>query len=308
MYCTCGHEITLHPGGACSATGCECKAIHQRWKVTPVCAEVHVENRQTADVAILPKRKKLALCGFATNTLATVPWDDPEFEIWGMNQGYVHMQRRADRWFEMHLPEATPDIRDPHYLTFLREMGIPVYMIQCYDYCPTSVRYPIEDAIRLAGRDYFTSTVAFMLALAEMEGHYQEVHLYGINLAIGDEWFYEKPCAEYWIGRLEAKGIKIVIPAASSMMKQWQRYGYAVDARPHQNLKMLVNAKKGEAQHALNQHTAQANVQVGRMQMCEELVQVFEGVDHLADVVLMPTEQPTPMPPTPQAMAPGYGS
>lgn len=298
MYCTCGHEITLHPGGTCSATGCECKAIHQRWKQTPACAEVYIENRHTADVGVTPKRSKLALCGFATNTLAAVPWDDPAFEVWGMNQGYVHMQRRADRWFEMHLPEATPDIRDPHYMTFLREMAIPIYMIQCYDYAPSSVRYPIEEAIRICGRDYFTSTVAFMLALAELEGHYEEVHLYGINLAIGDEYFYEKPCAEYWIGRLEAKGVKIVIPAASSMMKQYRRYGYAVDARPNQNLKLLLTGKKNEATHLLNQHTAQANVQVGRQSMCEELMQVFEGVDHGAEIVLMPTEQPMQTPST----------
>ncbi len=295
MYCTCGHELTVHPGGACAATGCQCKGIIQRWKQTPACATVHIENRQTADVAVVPKRKKLALCGFATNTLIGVPWDDPEFEIWGMNQGYVHMNRRADRWFEMHLPEATPDVRDPNYLGFLKGLDIPVYMIQCYEYAPTAVRYPIEDAIRVANRDYFTSTVAFMLCLAEMEECFEEIHLYGINLAIGDEYFYEKPCAEYWLGRLEQKGVKIYIPTASSMLKQYRRYGYAIDARPNQNLKFLIDAKKNDAQHQLNQHTAQANVHVGRMQMCEELKQIFEGVDNGAEVVLMPTEQPAPV-------------
>jgi hypothetical protein len=35
-------------------------------------------------------------------------------------------------------------------------------------------------------RDYFTSSPAFMLALAGIEG-FEEVHLYGINLAIGAE-------------------------------------------------------------------------------------------------------------------------
>ena len=152
----------------------------------PACADVFIEDRQMADVVVKPRRKKVAIVGFASNTLHLVPWTDPEFEIWSMNQGYGHCLRRTDRHFEMHLPEATADVRDPQYLAWLSQAPIPVYMIECRDEVPNSVRYPIEDAIKYAGRDYFMSSPAFMLALAGMEG-FEEVHLYGINLAIGDE-------------------------------------------------------------------------------------------------------------------------
>ena len=157
------------------------------WDVTAACADVAIMDRQTSDVVVVPKRKKVAIVGFATNTLHLIPWTDPSFEIWGMNQAYMHCYRRADRWFEMHLLEAMPDIRDPQYVNFLKACSIPVYMIQCYDEFPASVRFPIEEAIRYAGgRDYFMSSVAFMMALAALDG-FTEVHLYGINLAIGDE-------------------------------------------------------------------------------------------------------------------------
>ena len=213
--------------------------------VTEACADVAVMDREAADVAVVPKRKKVAIIGFATNTLHLVPWADPAFEIWGLNQGYLHMHRRADRWFEMHMPEATADVRDPAYLAWLQTCPIPVYMIQTSDEIPNSVRYPIEDAIRLAGRDYFTSSIAFMLALAALEG-FKEVHLYGINLAIGDEYFYEKPNAEWWIGKLEGLGIKVYVPSASSLLKQYRRYGYSIDARPAQSLKQLVQSRINE--------------------------------------------------------------
>ena len=256
--------------------------------LTPACADVQiVAEGGMRDVVVLPKRKKVAIIGFASNTLHLVPWNDPEFELWSMNQGYMHCARRTDRHWEMHQPEATADIRDPNYLTFLQTCPIPIYMIQQYDEYPNSIRFPIEDAIRLAGRDYFMSSVSYMMALAIMEG-FQEIHLYGINLAIGDEYFYEKPNAEWWIGKAEGMGIKVVVPQASSLLKQFRRYGYHVDARPSQSLKVLVQARINEYRQRAEKLQCDLHVVLGAMREDESLIQVLEGVDHGADIVLMP--------------------
>lgn len=262
------------------------------WEITPACADIEIVSRINAEVKVSPRRKKVAFVGFASNSLHMVPWDDPEFEIWGMNQGAMNFKRRADRWMEMHLPEATPDIRDPQYLDWLKQLTIPVYMIDLYDYAPTSLRYPIEDAIRYAGRDYFMSTVAFMAALAGME-EFEEVHLYGINLAIGDEYFYEKPNAEWWLGKLEAKGIKVVIPRASSLLKQTKRYGYEIDARPSQSWKILLNARISEYKSKIEKLQAEANMYLGAMRESEGLIQIAEGMDAGADLVLQTAPAPT---------------
>ena len=255
--------------------------------VTPACADVQIVDRMNARVEVTPPRKKVAMVGFASNSLHQVPWDDPEFEIWGMNQGAMNFRRRADRWFEMHLPEATPDIRMPDYMNWLRELTIPIYMIDCYEYAPTSLRYPIEDAIRFAGRDYFMSSVAFMLCLAAMEG-FEEFHLYGINLAIGDEYFYEKPNAEWWLGKLEGMGKKIVIPRASSLLKQVKRYGYEIDARPNQSLKVLLASHITNYRSAAEKAAGEANMNIGAMRALEGFSQIVEGVDAGADIVLIP--------------------
>ena len=53
-----------------------------------------------------------------------------------------------------------------------------------------------------------------------LEG-FEEIHIYGVNLAIGDEYFYEKPCAEWWIGKLEGEG---------KLLRTQRRCGGAHDA------------------------------------------------------------------------------
>ena len=172
----------------------------------------------------------------------------------------------------------------------IRGCDIPVYMIQQQDAFPTSVRYPIEEALNYAKRDYFTSSVAFMMAIAGMEG-FKEVHLYGINLAIGEEYFYEKPCAEWWIGRLEGAGVKVYVPSASSLLKQHRRYGYSIDARPASSLKGLLNARCAEYRAKIECMSEDRAVMIGALLEDEALLQVAEGLDHGADIVLVP---PTP--------------
>lgn len=263
------------------------------WVETPASARVEIINRDLAQVAVVPERKKVALVGFATNTLHLVPWADPAFEVWGMNQGAMHFARRAERWFEMHLPEYTPDIRDPGYLEFLKGCGIPLYMVEAYSEYPTAIRYPIEDAIRYIGRDYFMSSVAFMMCLAAMEG-FEEIHLYGINLAIGEEYFYEKPNVEWMIGLLQGRGIKVVVPIASSLLKQHYRYGYNPEARPNAMTKaLMVNRRdsyRAQAEQKLNEY----HILLGAMRECDNLMQVAEGLDRGADIVLMPQIQAPP--------------
>lgn len=51
-----------------------------------------------------PRTKdKLAIVGFATTTRHLAPYDDPEYEIWGLNEEYNYdWMKRYDRWFQIH--------------------------------------------------------------------------------------------------------------------------------------------------------------------------------------------------------------
>ena len=260
--------------------------------VTPVCTAVSIIDRASAKIAVTPRRDKVAIVGFASNTLHLVPWEDPEFEVWGLNQGHLHFKRRADRWFEMHSPEFTADVRDPNYIEFLKQCPVPIYMIEAYPEYPNAIRFPIEDAIAYAGRDYFMSSISYMLAVAALE-KFKEIHLYGINLAIGSEYFYEKPNAEWWLGKLEAKGIKVVVPHASSLLKQYRRYGYFVDREPGGMTKVLLQGRINEYRQRAEKAQNDLHVIIGAMRESEALLQIAEGTDNGADIVLIPATPTT---------------
>lgn len=258
------------------------------WDLHEACANVSITDRRDAMISVTPKRKKVAIVGFATNTLHLVPWFDPAFELWGLNQAHMHMKRRGDRHFEMHQAEYVADARDPEYLKFLASCQIPIYMIDAREDIPTSVRYPIESAITLAGRDYFTSSIAYMIALGIIEG-FEEIHLYGINLAIGDEYTYEKPCAEWWIGLAQGRGLKVVVPQASSLLKQYARYGYAPEARPNALTKALLGTRITHYQQQCEAKLAEYHTMLGALRESQALIQAVEGQERGADIVMMPS-------------------
>jgi hypothetical protein len=57
---------------------------------------------------------------------------------------------------------------------------------------------------------------------------YQEWHvgIFGIDLIVGEEYDWQKACAEFWLGQLLARDVNVLIPPTSALLKQRYRYGY----------------------------------------------------------------------------------
>ena len=202
-------------------------------------------------------RKKFALCGFASSTRGMAPFSEPGWAVVGMNQLNRHIPR-ADVWFEIHKEWNAAVVPGTDHAGWMRDCGIPVLMTDRVPGLPTSVRYPLE---RLSGKfsDYFTSTVAYMVAfftdhidrlveqrlreappngmatawdVAELQrSMYAEytIGIFGIDLIVGEEYSYQKPCAEYHIGQALARGITVMIPPQSALLTQRYRYGYFME-------------------------------------------------------------------------------
>ena len=227
-----------------------------------------------------PPRRKIAIVGFAASTRAAAPFDDPAYEIWGLNQLYRHVPR-ATRWFDIHANWREDNVDGTDHPGWLEKCGIPVYMTQREPSIPTSVRYPIERVIeRVVGCDYETSTVAFMVALAilEIDGQVEaelagydasamddpmtsplkimamvrdayaqrEIAIFGIDLIVGTEYEHQKPCVEYMLGLAHARGIVVRIPPQSALLKQRWRYGYETEPR-QSPIKLAEITKRAEA-------------------------------------------------------------
>lgn len=173
----------------------------------------------------------MALVGFA-GTYKQAPMDDLSWEIWGLNELWKYLSR-WDRWFELHKREvfAREGNREQDaHVEWMRTQGPdkPIYMIEAFDDIPASREYPLKEMSERffpGQRAYFTSTISYMLALAIAEG-FEEIALYGIDLASDTEYSEQRPAAEYLIGLARGLGISVTIAPGSALLHSPGLYGY----------------------------------------------------------------------------------
>lgn len=200
-------------------------------------------------------RKKIALCGFASSSRHRIPVDDPSWLIVGLNQLYRHIAR-ADVWFDIHRNWCEDNVEGTDHPRWLGQCGIPVVMVNREPDVPTGVKNPKDLLDVYFDCKYATSTVAHMLRLfiyeidqdvqrrlreTPLDGvrtaydvhalartMYQEysIGVFGIDLIVGTEYEHQRQCAEFWLGEAEGRGIDIVIPPESALLKQLWCYGY----------------------------------------------------------------------------------
>ena len=189
--------------------------------------------------------RKICLVGQATKTAWYAESLPSDVEMWGQNESYT-VQKRGTRWFQIHprawrkaevleLGEFEADFygRRPDHVEILSKLEIPVYMKEVDERVPASVKYPFDEITAMLGeippetpdepRLYLTSTSAYMLALALYEhlngDTVDEMHMAGIEMAVGTEYSLQKPCVEYWLGRLAGSGVTIVRAPMTELLR-----------------------------------------------------------------------------------------
>lgn len=159
---------------------------------------------------------KLAIVGTHTRTRDQAPWDDPEFEIWVMNETpQSDWCKRWDVCFQLHKREVymSPNnfVNKEHWNWLQQEHGKPIYMEEVDRKVPDSKRYPLEkifENIPGAYLHWFKSTPVYMIALALYKG-YKQIDFYGMDMASNTEYGYQLPNFQFWIGVALGMGVKI---------------------------------------------------------------------------------------------------
>lgn len=166
----------------------------------------------------MPGKSKVAIVGFSTNHRHLAPVDDPEYEIWGLNNAYVHL-KRADRWFELHSEDQYGwDLRRPgDHVGWLKKFQGPLYLIQARTDMPNSISFPYEEVVNCVG-PYLTSGPALMLGFAMLEG-FEHISIFGIDLMTHTEYADQKPGFEFLIGLAMGRGITIEMPRNCDLLK-----------------------------------------------------------------------------------------
>lgn len=150
---------------------------------------------------------KVAIVGLSQATRHLAPWNDPEWELWGL--AWDTERYSYHRTFEMH---DRADLESFY-------TNLPAYLYKIAD-CSglyTVDNYPF-DAVAESVGDYWCSSIGYMLALAIHEGA-EEIALYGVDMRADDEYGYQKPNCEYLIGFARGKGIKVHVPEQSPLCK-----------------------------------------------------------------------------------------
>ena len=125
---------------------------------------------------------KVAIVGLWTETHGLAHWDDPSWEKWGL--AWDTEAFSMDRVFEMHLPREWKDNGISDYVERLSMMP-RLYLQEPHPELPEAQVYPLAEVAKTTG-DYFSSSIAYLMALAIHEGA-EEIGLFGVAMEGHDD-------------------------------------------------------------------------------------------------------------------------
>ncbi len=206
---------------------------------------------------------KIAIIGSAPSSVRLAPYGDKSWAIWGCSPGaYGEIPfGRTDVYFELHRwePSTPGDPRDPankpwfspEYARFLERHEGPVYMSAAVPTVKNCLVYPYADMTAEFGPYFWTSSMAYMLALA-IKMRPRAIGLWGVDMAAHAEWAAQRPGCQHFMGLAASIGIKIVVPPESDLLQPPTPYGFIENHPRH--VKLLI--RRQELQSRYNMHQA----------------------------------------------------
>jgi hypothetical protein len=233
------------------------------------------KQQTNAEAAVGPKG--IAIIGFGP-TKADAPWDDPAWTRWTMNDLYWQLplvlkrEVKLSTIFEMHPRSHYTSHKDyiathEQSLASMTEQGLNVILAFANEHIPKARLYPLDEMVKRFGRRYFCSSVAFMVVFAisciedDPVQFAPRLGMFGCDMGLTSDWAKERACVEYWLRAAEERGIELVVPSGSPLLKSSYLYGYetakldanqqAIDGRK-QELQAMLEAVEAEGRERAN--------------------------------------------------------
>lgn len=159
-------------------------------------------------------KETVAIIGSHPKTRGDFDWSRTDADIWGFNEALnTDWFDRADGIFQIHKPviwRSKTNRNDPKHYAWLKSGDTPIIFMQDdYTDVPKAERYPLEDALALApGIGYFTSSVAYAIALAILKG-YKRIEVYGVEMETNTEYGHQRVGVAFWCGYAMGRGIEL---------------------------------------------------------------------------------------------------
>lgn len=217
--------------------------------------------------------RKVAIVGMAPSTAQMAKeLPRPEFEVWSLNTAFLFLEDHWDRWYEVHDLDwllRRPGIVKQGYPDWLQEDhgDRPIYVPKLDPRIRNCHQYPFADVVEKFGRRlpdgkpvvYFQSTVDWMLAHFLYEYVLErerlkaqpdwELHVLGVDMALGEEYAHQRPSCEYWLGILLGMGVGVNVPDRADILKI--RYVYGIDS--YEPVAKKLQARREELEQQLGQ-------------------------------------------------------
>ncbi len=161
--------------------------------------------------------KKVCIVGLGNGRDST-PYDDKNYEIWGLNDGYAVM-KRINRLFEIHNEQHTKTFKNRFtglsHEECMADLNIPIYMQRFNDTVPFSIEFPVKRLLKMY-RHSFAGTVDYMICLA-IDEKFDEIKLCGVEL-VQAEYASQLPSLAYWVGF--ARGLELKVDTGERLQRQ----------------------------------------------------------------------------------------
>lgn len=192
------------------------------------------------------QHRKIAILGSAPSLVAT-PMEG--WEYWSLMSNFQSSALPVvpNRWFELHtithlINNAGVSQAEIDYLGTIENL---------YMQTPVGIakQFPRNEVLAIRENQYFTSSIAWVIGLAILE-KVETIGLFGVDLLLTKEYQRERPCIENLLGFAQGRGINIVIPDCSPLMKgalYCDEFAYELQVRAKENEKALEKAKKDMA-------------------------------------------------------------
>lgn len=235
---------------------------------------------------------KIGIVGSNVTTRHLAPFGDPSWQLWSMNNLFVNFPGvQWARWFEIHIIEKI----DNHWLrreskTFRNEtvdnyindlcsLPCPVYMHKQWIEIPNSIEYPL-DLVKANFRRIFKGSVSYMLALAILERP-EKIGLWGVDLSSTTEYAEQKPSTWYLLGLAEGRGIELVIPDESDLLKVRSLYGFEDEKEDiyTKKLKAMITAAEQQMAQATNDRLNAIRIEqemAGALQVLRRIPEIWK--------------------------------
>ena len=167
------------------------------------------------------------LLGTAPSSMRLAPFGNPEWEIWACSPGtypLVNEGVRFDRFFELHRFEPNQPWFSGGYIEFLQNFKGPVVMSEQVDSIPGCELLPWQELVQKYGPYFFTSSLAWMCAMA-IEAGAKRIGFYGVDMAATTEYLDQRLGCQYFAQLAVSKGIEVGVPPESDLLRPAPLYG-----------------------------------------------------------------------------------